>query len=371
MEDIMGVLTVNSNISTLTAQRHLGNSQLLQNKSLERLSSGLRINHAADDAAGTAITERMTKQVRGLAQAIRNTNDGVSLVQSAGSDLQNAADLLQEMRDIAMQATNPTISEKERGILNKNYSAMRAQLNELAKNASYNDHKLFDGTFSGKSFQIGIDENQTINISLSTLQVDQIPPVTSTVDEKILNDPGILYRLTTACADVKDLAVNDNGKLNTIVGNIESLQLNTSTDRAATLDAIRTDINSLVDTPVKNRLTDEMTDIDNILANKSIADTDVFNVINASNSIYAIDDAIDYVMDLDSNMGALENMFDSNYVSLTNTSINIVDSRSRIKDVDMASETAELTKSQIMIQSGTAMVFQASQLPKNVLTLLE
>jgi flagellin len=379
MEDIMSAITVNSNIQTLTAQRNLGNSQLLQNKSLERLSSGFRINHAADDAAGTAITERMTKQVRGIAQAIRNTNDGVSLIQSAGSDLQNAADILQEMRETAMQSTNPTISEKERTILNKKYSAMRAQLNELAKNASYNDHKLFDGTFSGKSFQIGLDENQTFNISLSTMMVDKIPPHTATVDEKILDDPGILYRVTKAAEEVKDIANADNDALNKIVADITSLQDNTALDRAATLQGIRDKIFNvsgtvpdglITDGPVQQRLKSEMTEIDNILANKTIADTDVYSITDANNAIYMIDDAIDYILDLDSELGAMENLFDSNFVNLTNVSINTADSRSRIKDVDMAAETAEMAKAQIMVQSGTSMVFQANQLPKNVLALL-
>lgn len=375
----MSAITVNSNIQTLTAQRNLGNSQLLQNKSLERLSSGFRINHAADDAAGTAITERMTKQVRGIAQAIRNTNDGVSLIQSAGSDLQNAADILQEMRETAMQSTNPTISEKERTILNKKYSAMRAQLNELAKNASYNDHKLFDGTFSGKSFQIGLDENQTFNISLSTMMVDKIPPHTATVDEKILDDPGILYRVTKAAEEVKDIANADNDALNKIVADITSLQDNTALDRAATLQGIRDKIFNvsgtvpdglITDGPVQQRLKSEMTEIDNILANKTIADTDVYSITDANNAIYMIDDAIDYILDLDSELGAMENLFDSNFVNLTNVSINTADSRSRIKDVDMAAETAEMAKAQIMVQSGTSMVFQANQLPKNVLALL-
>jgi flagellin len=174
-------LTVNTNVGSLNAQRNLSNSQGALAKSMQRLSSGLRINSAKDDAAGLAISDRMTAQIRGLNQAVRNANDGISLAQTAEGALSETTNILQRMRELAVQSANGTNTTSDRTSLNAEFSQLQAEIDRIANNTSFNGQVLLDGTFSttGMSFQIGADANQTISVSIggatqATLGVDSL-----------------------------------------------------------------------------------------------------------------------------------------------------------------------------------------------------
>ena len=160
-------ITVNTNIASLTAQRNLSGSQNILNKSLTRLSSGLRINSARDDAAGLAISDRMTSQIRGLNQAVRNANDGISLAQTAEGALQESTNILQRIRELAIQSANATNSATDRNSLQAEVNQLQLELNRIATSTTFNGVKVLDGSFTTQTFQVGALANETISVSIS------------------------------------------------------------------------------------------------------------------------------------------------------------------------------------------------------------
>ena len=162
--------TINTNIASLTAQRNLGVSQGSLNTSIQRLSSGLRINSAKDDAAGMAISERFTSQIRGLNQAARNANDGISLAQTAEGAMKAAGDMLQRVRELAVQSANASNSASDRQALQQEVSQLVAELDRISLTTEFNGQKLLDGTFGTAQFQVGANANQTISASTANMR---------------------------------------------------------------------------------------------------------------------------------------------------------------------------------------------------------
>src|SRR5581483_5531854 len=160
---------INTNIASLNAQRNLNGSQSSLSVSLQRLSSGLRINSAKDDAAGLAISERMTSQINGLNQAVRNANDGISLSQTAEGDLVQITNNLQRMRELAVQASNATNSSSDRAALNQEVTQLSQEIDRVAKASSFNGVKLLDGTFTTQTFQVGANNTSNDQISVASL----------------------------------------------------------------------------------------------------------------------------------------------------------------------------------------------------------
>jgi flagellin len=158
---------INTNVASLNAQRNLNTSQSSLSTSLQRLSSGLRINSAKDDAAGLAISDRMTAQIRGLNQAVRNANDGVSLAQTAEGALSQSSGLLQRMRELSIQSANSTNSASDRSALQAEVNQLKSEMNRVASTTTFNGLKVLDGTFQSQAFQVGSNANETINVSIS------------------------------------------------------------------------------------------------------------------------------------------------------------------------------------------------------------
>ena len=159
-------LTINTNVASLNAQRNLSMTQRGLSQSMERLSSGLRINSAKDDAAGLAISDRMTAQIRGLNQAARNANDGISLAQTAEGAMQEATNILQRIRELAVQSANDSNSAGDRASLQKEVSQLQQELNRIANTTEFNGKKLLNGQFTSQSFQVGANKGQTIAVSI-------------------------------------------------------------------------------------------------------------------------------------------------------------------------------------------------------------
>ena len=268
---------INTNIASLNAQRNLSKSQATLNTSLQRLSSGLRINSAKDDAAGLAISERFTAQIRGLNQAIRNSNDGISLAQTAEGALGEVTNNLQRVRELAVQSVNATNSASDRGAMQQEVSQLISEIDRVAGQTNFNGVKLLDGTFTAQAFQVGANVGETITVS------------------------------SIADATAEGLGI-DGGTVATVNG-----------------------ANSLID---------------------------------------AVDDALNTVNSSRATLGAIQNRFESVVTSLQTSSESLSAARSRIQDTDFASETANLTKSQILQQAGMAMMAQANSLPQSVLSLL-
>jgi len=188
-------LTINTNVASLNAQRNLNRSQGLLNQSLERLSTGLRINSAKDDAAGLAISERFTTQIRGLNQAVRNASDGISLAQTSESALGEVTNNLQRIRELALQSANATNSASDRAALDAEVQQRLAEIDRIASQTSFNGQKVLDGTFGTASFQVGANVGETISVSLATGvrigQIGQIATGTGQVTTNALADGGL------------------------------------------------------------------------------------------------------------------------------------------------------------------------------------
>lgn len=163
-------LSINTNVMSLNAQRNLGKTQSDLANSMNRLSSGLRINSAKDDAAGLAISDRMTSQIRGLNQAVRNANDGISLSQTAEGAMQESTNILQRMRELSVQSANASNSARDRDALNAEVNQLKSEMDRIANTTTYNGLKILDGTFSAQNFQVGANANETIGVSVSSMK---------------------------------------------------------------------------------------------------------------------------------------------------------------------------------------------------------
>ncbi len=490
---------INTNIQSLTAQRNLSVSQNSLATSMQRLSSGLRINSAKDDAAGLAISERMTTQIRGLNQAGRNANDGISLAQTAEGALGTIGNNLQRIRELAVQSRNATNSSEDRAALQKEVAQLKSEVDRVAKDTSFNGTNLLDGSFTAKAFQVGANQGQLINIdSIQNAKVDQLgtwdsvdkPAAAYGLKNTTAGTADATGRLTVgtltvpeasaAFADFKVViagteinvtglkagartelqaqtalaanmasAINGAGvggvtatsaagvvTLSNASVKVPSLQVSGATNVTATAMDAGTNadftavaageftINSkniIVGAAYSgnDRTNDLVTEINKQFIDKSVVASNVNGALvlksdndivvagakalaatetgiagatyspvkgeaqvgfknisvataeGADDTIVAMDAALKAVNSARADLGAIQNRFEAVVSNLAVNSENLSASRSRIMDADFAQETANLSRSQILQQAGTAMVAQANQLPQNVLKLLQ
>jgi flagellin len=503
-------LGINTNVLSLNAQRNLNNSQSALATSLERLSTGLRINSAKDDAAGLAIAERFTTQIRGLNQATRNASDGISLAQTAESALGELTNNLQRIRELAIQSANVTNSASDRAALDNEVQQRLDEIDRIARQTSFNGQKVLDGSLGNATFQVGANVGETISISLGTSvrtnQIGQIATATSSAEvttgalggtgtiavgsnaastigasvagteagqtvgsayakAEAINNSGVAGLTVTATNNV-ELTINDTA--GTGVGAAYSLTINgqdifasydqendgvlTSSQIAAAINAQSsntgvtaslsgTDLrlsaadgrDIIIGQTVAGGVTGGITDgaggsstvngveyrdgtigtvanagasstdatavnggtltfsaTENIiittdgqaygLANNdttialdttTLSTANVTSVAEANNTISRVDSALTVISTLRSELGAIQNRFESTISGLQAVSENLSASRGRIQDADFAAETAALTKAQILQQAGIAVLAQANTQPQVVLSLLQ
>ena len=280
-------LTINTNIASLNAQRNLNMSQGSLATSMQRLSSGLRVNSAKDDAAGLAIAERMNAQVRGMNVAVRNANDGISMAQTAEGALSQVGNSLQRMRELAVQARNSTNSSSDKDSLNKEFAQLQAEISRVLGGTTFNGKHILGADATTLTFQIGANTTADDTITISTTDMSQDTTVTAVTNS------------STAVID----ASATSGAIGTVIDNI--------------------------------------------------------------------DKALDSVNDTRATYGATQSRFDAIITNLQVGVENQSAARSRIMDADFAAETANMSRSQVLQQAGTAMVAQANQLPNQVLKLLQ
>lgn len=483
---------INTNIMSLNSQRNLNRSQEGLRTSLQRLSSGLRINSAKDDAAGMAISERFTSQIRGLSVAARNANDGISLSQVAEGALEEVSSILQRIRELSVQSVNATNSANDRQALDLEVRQLTAELNRIAKSSEFNGQKILDGTFGTALFQVGSNANQYIvattanfktdqygdyriyghgtgvgsastgrfattttaiisgNAGTSTLRiassssakdvasaanlVSDVTGVTASAitEVELTFDSSGTYRFTvqgdnttavevgfniSGATGVEELAraaqafndlqsrtgvvatVKDDGTgvlLNHYDG--ENIQLKTvsGTINSATT-FVRGGINGngsarLIGTTavqsayITGRVifdSEKSFSVDTNTASyllsgsagaailQKVSDLDISSISGAILALSIVDAAIAQVSDQRARFGALQSRFSSTIRNLETSVENLSGARMRIRDADFAVETAELTRTQILQQAGTAMLSQANQVPQNVLSLLK
>ena len=385
---------INTNISSLTAQRNLGMSQASLATSMQRLSSGLRINSAKDDAAGLAISDRMTGQIKGMNQAVRNANDGISLAQTAEGALGEIGNNLQRIRELAVQAANDTNTSADRASINTEVTQLKDEIDRVANTTSFNNNKLLDASFTSKVFQVGANANETISITgIAGARLTDMGSVTAATTQSLA-----IGSLDPTVAIVSgDLTINtvDIGAISVVAGA-------TSTDRANQLvKAINdvsstTGVNAAIDT-VSNKITltsAAAIDLGGTVANQvntllatgfdsslaavattsaaaNLSSLSVLTQAGATLALKQVDSALTTLNSTRATLGSIQNRFTSVVNNLQSASENLSASRSRIQDADFAAETANLSRSQILQQAGTAMVAQANQLPQSVLSLLK
>ena len=379
--------TINTNVASLNAQRNLNSSQSSLATSLERLSSGLRINSAKDDAAGLAISERMTSQINGLNQATRNANDGISLAQTAEGALSEVGNNLQRIRELAVQASNGTNSQEDRDALQAEVLQLQSEIQRVAEQTSFNGTKLLDGSFSGVAFQIGANAGETINISsIANAQTASLGGTLSRTTDAVA--VSTITGFATAIAD-GDVMINGTS-IGAIAGAANAQERAGQLTEAINRVSATTGVGASYDS-VSGQMTltssaafaisggtDDATvaGFDNAATGTTTTTTGiggltVSSFTNAQETITQIDNALKSVNTSRANLGAIQNRFSSTVANLQTASENLSASRGRIQDADFASETANLSRSQILQQAGTAMLAQANALPQNVLSLLQ
>ncbi|MEI6894957.1 MAG: flagellin [Colwellia sp.] len=393
-------ISVMTNISSLNAQRNLSKSGSDLATSMERLSSGMRINSAKDDAAGLQISNRMTSQITGLGVAQRNANDGISMAQTAEGAMQSSTDILQRMRELALQSANGSNSSEDRDALQAEVTALQTELTRIAETTSFGGQNLLDGTFGSKGFQVGSESGETITMSLSDISADKIGDTARvdvatgefTSDEigELITDGTLSYAYEDANGtksvinvDLKDVtdAASFASALNAALNGL-------GITATATADTWTTDVPPVIDVAGKVDMGGSLLvgetlevsgtapgaplvfDADAAAKTTNVANVDISTAVGSSNALAIIDNALGEIDTSRADLGALQNRFSYTIDNLANISENVSASRSRIQDADFAVETAEMTKNQILQQAGTAILSQANQLPQTALSLL-
>ncbi len=277
-------ITINTNVQSLNAQRNLSKSQSALSKSMQRLSSGLRINSAKDDAAGLAISDRMSAQIKGMNQAVRNSNDAISFAQTAEGALGEMTNILQRMRELSVQSANGTNSTDDRTALNSEFGELSSELDRIVDTTKFNGQNLLDGTYSGSDaavFQVGANAGEKISVAIGAMDTGALSGGGTTINDATIASAG-----------------------------------------------------------------------------------------GASTAIASIDGALNQVDSLRGTLGAKQNRFESTIANLNNVSENLSAARSRIVDADIATETSEMTKMNILQQAGVSILAQSNQTPQMALSLL-
>ncbi|WP_022955826.1 flagellin [Perlucidibaca piscinae] len=377
-------LSINTNVASLNAQRTVSKSQDGLATSLQRLSTGLRINSAKDDAAGLAISERFTSQIRGLNQAARNANDGISLAQTAEGALGEVGSNLQRIRELAVQASNGTNTQADRDALNSEVTQLKAEIQRVAEQTNFNGNKLLDGSFTGVSFQVGANAGETISVSsIANVQVAALggtvnrftatAAASSITDFTAIAAGGITVNGTSIGAiGVAANAQERAGQVTEAINRVSSTtgvgaSYDTTTGSITLTSSAAIVFGGADATVVKSGFTGT---VGASTPAVGVASADVSSFTGAQNTIAMMDAALKEVNTARGNLGAIQNRFSSTIANLQTTSENLSASRGRIQDADFAAETANLSKGQILQQAGTAMLSQANSLPQGVLGLL-
>ena len=399
-------LVLNTNYSSLVAQNSLTASGSKLSSALQQLSSGLRINTAADDAAGYAITQGMTSQINGINQAVRNANDGVSLAQTASGALQEVTNDLQTMRDLAVQSLNASNSSQDRADLDAQFQQLKADINAVSSQTQFNGVNLLDGSFQGATFQVGANAGQTISIAsvsstassnLGKLYTDAgtatygvVSTATGKGDTVTLKvgsyTTGAITLTGTAAVDLKNIAAainqgsqTDGGLIATVNAAGTGIDLSsTSNASAATAVSVASDVDSTGATSTAATVANlglkasyDLTSASTTATSSYVDKASVTSVDNSNKVLVQIDAALQQLATTGAQLGAYQNRFQAAITGLTTNSTNLSSARSQIQDTDYAQATAALSKAQILQQASTAMVAQANTIPQNILTLLQ
>jgi len=467
-------ISVNTNVTSMKAQSNLNSANSGLQTSMERLSSGLRINSAKDDAAGLQISNRMTSQINGIGVAMRNANDGISIAQTAEGAMSESTNILQRMRDLSLQSANGSNSDVDRASMQKEISSLQTELTRIADTTSFGSQKLLNGDFGTKNFQVGSNANETISVSLGDISANNIGQNqktgagtvfgiaaaagtaygTATATDMVVAGPngvsaatdvsgknalevaqtvntlgtGVTAEATASvqlsgftAADTGTLEIGDdsydlslyNGSMSDLAAAIgkdghsasydsdtgtlditakdvagikavgpaagSTLQMATVTDGVAGTSALVDDSGVVVNAELSFSSSEafsvtgtvgDLTASPGTSTLSTVRDIDISQQDDAQSALAVIDAAIAGIDSQRADLGAVQNRMNFTISNLSNIQSNVTDARSRIQDVDFASETAQLTKQQILSQTSSAMLAQANQIPQTALSLL-
>lgn len=376
-------MRINYNVSAMLSNNALSNNDNLLAKSLERLSSGLKINHAKDNPAGLAMAKRMNAQIEGVSVASQNASDGVSIIEIADGALSEVSDMLQRMNELAVKAANGTLTEDDRQTIQSEIAQLKEEITRVSDTTEFNGQKLLDGEFAAKGYtnQLGVKVNSyTTDVTAKTYTIDTLNVTKTTVDGEDIY--ALDYDAFAAGddfpqgtkAEIKDSLLTfkaDNGFELTLdladadFGAAGSLTLDDTEIDVTGIGAMRLQIGAnegqilSVEIPAMN------------LRNMGIENVDVSTKEGALDAVDRIDGAIKFVSSVRGKLGAFQNRLESTINSLDITSENMTAAYSRIMDVDMAEEMTNYTTYQVLTQAGTSMLAQANERPSQVLQLLQ
>ena len=395
-------MVVQHNMSAMNANRNLGVTTGMQAKSSEKLSSGYKINRAADDAAGLSISEKMRSQIRGLNKASDNAQDGISLIQTAEGALNESHSILQRMNELAVQGANDTNESIDREAINEELDALTTELDRISSTTQFNKQNLLDGSFKNKKLQVGANADQNIEISIGSMNAKTLglKDVSGTIEKTAqegVNPTKIMYQgmsytykpkssldknTTNAISSFKKqlsgkytkdnyAAQFENGKVfyKSLVNDktYSTVSKAVAGDIAAAQKAMSADVKKNINTYLQTSAVTAKAL--SSYTQKGNARVDTYEMAN--NSITAIQDAINKVSSQRSALGALQNRLEHTIANLDNVAENTQAAESRIRDTDMASEMVEYSKNNILAQAGQSMLAQSNQSTQGVLSLLQ
>jgi len=409
-------IRINTNIASLNAQRNMDSTNKLLNKTLERLSSGLRINRAADDAAGLAVSEKLRTQVRGFTQAIANAQDAGNLIATAESGIDQSSQILQRIRELAIQAGGDTLVNSDREKIQEEINQLRTELTRIAETTEFNTRPLLNGSIAGATFredaEINIKQNVRVGNTAATLpaldtfvssatvstsgaSVDaafQVKFITyqtgsnpvsvaievrSSVDGVLtvmqLNNGGTtptLITLTVGGVAIGSLAINAANVTLSDVGKTALVQVTGRRDAVTTDQSLTFHVGANEGQFLKMGVQDLRAQALRLETINVLGTNDEDSRVKAQNAIGAVDNALDYVNTVRSRLGAFQNRVEYTIANLQVSRENLSASESRIRDADFAQETANLTRAQILTQAGTAVLSQANISTQSALNLL-
>ena len=400
-------MIINHNLNAMNAHRQLGVTNNNGGKSMEKLSSGLRINRAGDDAAGLSISEKMRAQIRGLNQASRNAQDGISMIQTAEGALQEIHAILQRMREITVQASNDTNNDDDRQAIAQELIDLTAEIDRISETTAFNEKKLLNGDLGGAKLDAtnsdivagtalateaaaavtaidvsGAKSNETYVFSISGTQITLTRGSDSVAQSIDLGDAYTIGPTGNLALNFSELGINltitgDAAKTGAdIKADLDSKQIVTLAGSSSAQFAIGANgdsaekMNVAFDKFDSTTLGTSGSTLEDLITNGGGAATLIDDSTKADALTSSINDAIKQVSEQRSKLGAAQNRLEHTIKNLDNTSENLQAAESRIRDVDMAKEMMEFTKNNILQQAAQAMLAQANNAPQGVLQLL-
>ena len=387
---------INTNVGALMARTYATKANEKGQTAMERLSSGMRINSAADDAAGMAVANKMTSQLSGIKMAIRNSQDGISLVQTAESGMSEITNMILRMRELAVQMENGIYTAKDRDNAQLEVNALLAEVDKIANNTRFNDVKVLDGSYDA-TIRAGNTNAETIRVELGSLKAADNGKITDFVKNTVEVDTG---GVTSTGADT-DLKVT-MGQTNTSTVEIDTALFSTAFKTAFKTDSLgvftkggaqasKFDIDSKTGKLTSNTAmaagsnavnviytprtgsahTETITLVVTAATEKNLSEIEVETTAKATHAVEQLDKALEEVSTAQAKLGAIQNRLSHNIDNLSKSSMLTEQSVGRIVDADFATETSELSKQQILAQAATSMLAQANQSKQSVLALLQ